>query len=546
MVCHLILTLVKTFEKKLSEILNCSDTTSRDNLLNDLSSTITSSDLSMISISPDMVFECLSNLGKDKSDGSSLTSNHLILAASSLSSYLANLFTVIIRHGYMPTAWRDCILVPIPKPLKDPAQSDSYRPIALAPNLSKVLEKCILLSFRSCFITSDLQFGFKPGFSTDLCSGVLKNVVSQYIHKGSKVYSCFLDASKAFDRVNHEVLLKLLLKRQIPCAILRFLFAWYRDQLLSVRWNSSLSSSFGVSNGVRQGGVLSPILFTIYIDELLLRLSKLGVGCHSGHYFGGSLSYADDIALLAPSPSALRALLHECEVYAREFNLVFNGSKTQLICFRLKSSVALPSNAFKFLGHSLTFAYSVTHLGHTLHFSLDDTADIVRVTSDMCRKANYLLHIFSPCDPIVKTKLVVSHCLSLYGSVLWSLKNKQLKSLEIAFNNILRKIWKLPRQCHTRILHLTANVQSLFNKIISMFSSFLSRALLLDSTLCNHVFLSSSLLSFTPVGYNEFYMQNFVKSYSNDDIICANSVLGNLYFDTIDSTNSILFSVCCD
>ena len=160
----------------------------------------------------------------------------------------------------MPTAWRDCILVPIPKHLKDPAQSDSYRPIALAPNLSKVLEK---LNFRSCFITSDLQFGFKPGYSTDLCSGVLRNVVSQYIHKGFKVYSCFLDATKAFDRVNHEVLLKLLLKQQIPCAILRFLFAWYRDQLLSVRWNSSLSSSFGVSNGVYQGGVLSPILFTI-------------------------------------------------------------------------------------------------------------------------------------------------------------------------------------------------------------------------------------------------------------------------------------------
>ena len=119
------------------------------------------------------------------------------------------------------------------------------------------------LSFRSCFITSDLQFGFKPGFSTDLCSGVLRNVVSQYIHKGSKVYSCFLDATKAFDRVNYELLLKLPLKRQIPCAILRFLFAWYRDQLLSVRWNSSLSSSFGVSNGVYQGGVLSPILFTI-------------------------------------------------------------------------------------------------------------------------------------------------------------------------------------------------------------------------------------------------------------------------------------------
>ena len=167
--------------------------------------------------------------------------------------------------------------------------------------------------------------------------------MSQYIHKGSKVYSCFLDASKAFDRVNHEVLLKLLLKRQIPCPILWFLFAWYRDQLLTVRWKSSLSLSFGVSNGVRQGGVLSPILLTIYIDELLLRLSKLGVGCHSGHYFVGSLGYADDIALLAPSPSALRALLHECEVYAREnldqrLSLFVSGLRVLLPCLLMPSS----------------------------------------------------------------------------------------------------------------------------------------------------------------------------------------------------------------
>ena len=76
------------------------------------------------------------------------------------------------------------------------------------------------------------------------------------------------------------------------------------------------SGSFGVTNGVRQGGVLSLLLFTVYIDELLLRLANCGVGCHFGRHFVGSLCYADDVALLVPSPFALRIMLSVCECFA--------------------------------------------------------------------------------------------------------------------------------------------------------------------------------------------------------------------------------------
>jgi len=98
------------------------------------------------------------------------------------------------------------VLLPIPKPGKDPASSDNYRPIALAPTLSEVLEWSILLKYRSSFITSSLQFGFKQGFSSDVCTGLVKNVIARYLFNDANVYGCFLDASKAFDRVDHSVL----------------------------------------------------------------------------------------------------------------------------------------------------------------------------------------------------------------------------------------------------------------------------------------------------------------------------------------------------
>ena len=70
---------------------------------------------------------------------------------------------------------------------------------------------------------------------------------------------------------------------------------------MQIRWQSSFSQPFGVSNGVQQSGVLSPILFTVYIDDLLLDLHQLGVGCFWKHHFVGAVYYANDVALLAPS-----------------------------------------------------------------------------------------------------------------------------------------------------------------------------------------------------------------------------------------------------
>jgi len=183
-------------------------------------------------------------------------------------------------------------------------------------------------------------------------------------------------------------------------------------------WGFCSSERFSISNthGVCQGGVLSPIMFTVYLDDLLADLENSGVGCFWNQHFVGAVCYADDVALLAPSPSALRHLLHICTEFAKSHSLVFNAAKTQLICFSQKPCTAnLDRVNLVFLDSALTFNSSVTHLGHILRSDLLDDDDIVAVTRDMCRKANCILHTFSCCDPVVKTNLLRSFCLSLYG-----------------------------------------------------------------------------------------------------------------------------------
>ena len=137
----------------------------------------------------------------------------------------------------------------------------------------------------------------------------------------------------AFDRVMHNLLFEKLLKNNLSPVVVRTLLSWYSDQLVSVRWNSAHSETFSVANGVQQGGVLSPILFTVYIDDLLSQLEDAGIGCYWNHHYVGAICYADDIVLLALSPSALRHMIHTCSIFTESHNLVFNASKTQLIKF---------------------------------------------------------------------------------------------------------------------------------------------------------------------------------------------------------------------
>ena len=95
--------------------------------------------------------------------------------------------------------------------------------------------------------------------------------------------------------------------------VLRLLLHMYMNQTLCVRWGHALSNLLGTINSVKQGGVLSSILFAIYTDGLLKRLHETGVGCHMGHHFSGALAYAVYITLLSPRRSGLANLVKECE-----------------------------------------------------------------------------------------------------------------------------------------------------------------------------------------------------------------------------------------
>ena len=302
--------------------------------------------------------------------------------------------------------------------------------------------------------------------------------------------------------------------------VVRFLLCWYTSQECRVRWGSCLSDSFGVSNGVRQGSVLSPLLFAVYLDGLLSELVECGVGCYWKNLFAGCLCYADDIVLLAPCPSALRIMLNICCKYASCHGLEFNKAKSQLICFR-HSARQDNNTAIYMNGHRLHFVDKVSHLGHILTFNLHDKDDIIRATNDLNRKANYILSSFKCVDPSIKCFLLKSFCLSLYGCVLWSLSSPDINIIQVALNHHLRRIWKLPRNSHSAICHCLGQVSAIRNVILKRFSSFCKSALSSSSPLTVSVFSDSCFLPYTFTGYNNMYGYQHVKLYSDQDVSSA-------------------------
>ena len=182
------------------------------------------------------------------------------------------------------------------------------------------------LSVLTAFFSSnDNQFGFKKSVGCSHAIYTVRNIVNRFIDGGSTVNLCALDLSKAFDKVNHSALFIKLMKRRIPIELLDLLVYWLNICFSCVRWDGVLSQVFKLEFGVRQGSVLSPFLFAVYIDDLI-DYRRHGISSFV-------ILYADDILLLAHSISALQTLLIACERELSWLDMKLNAKKS--CCMRI-------------------------------------------------------------------------------------------------------------------------------------------------------------------------------------------------------------------
>ena len=233
------------------------------------------------------------------------------------------------------------------------------------------------------------------------------------------------------------------------------------SQTMYVRWNNVMSSGFKVSNGVRQGGILSPYLFCVDADELSRMLNNVNASCFVGASLINHLMYADDLVLLAPSAAGLSLLLSACSYYGIEFDVKNPSAKTNvmLFCCNLLKYIPVPNVMLN--GVAIDNVSNCKYLGHCINDKLIDDDDMARQRKQIYAQGNALARKFYMCTETVRMSLFKSYCSSLYTSAIWC--NHRFESLRkfcVAYNNgfFSRTITFLPRDCSASLMFATRDL----------------------------------------------------------------------------------------
>ena len=411
-------------------------------------------------VTVDLVRKVLKQMKNGKNDALyDVQSDCLTNGPDALISHLTNLLKTFIVHGSVPYFVLICTLLPLVKDnLADITSSDNYRAIASGSLLLKMLDILILLLEGEKLQCDQLQFGFQAGASTSMCSWTATTVIEHYNQRGSPVYSCAMDLSKAFDLVEWVSLFKLLKDKGISPLFLRVLIFVYKNQYCDVKWNSSYSERFSVTNGVRQGAVSSPLLFSVYIDGLITLLRRSGLGCRIDRFYYGVLGYADDLLLLSASRSGLQAMVTICEKFAKLRKLKFSTnvdpvkSKTKCIIFTKVKKARENVAPIILNGDPLPWVSNVKHLGNVLESDNSMRTDCLAKRGAFIGKVNSLLQEFHYVDPQVMMKLLDIYVTAFYGSSLWDLYSSEVTRIFSSWNVTVRNVFKLPWTTHRYLI----------------------------------------------------------------------------------------------
>ena len=231
-------------------------------------------------------FDVLKAVKKLKPDKDGLLSfENFINGSDLLFVYASLLFTVMLSHSFAAPDFVISGIIPIPTGARIAlTESENYRSITISSLLSQIFDHIIIDNQVHSLSTSDYQFSFKSHSST-----MVNETIQYYYSNGAKpVYILLLDASKAFDKVSFYTLFNTLLDNKMYPRTVKLLYYMYTNHSCYVTWSNNRSETFNISNGVKQSGVISPLLFSTYIDNLCLELRTSGICCHVGLTYTGA------------------------------------------------------------------------------------------------------------------------------------------------------------------------------------------------------------------------------------------------------------------
>lgn len=293
-------------------------------------------------------------------------STHMIkLCFPVIGIYILHIINCCLEQGYFPESWKQSLIVPLPK-TPNPVDYSDLRPISLLPILSKILEKVIYQQLNEYLNEKNLlpvyQSGFRKGYSTTTALSCLCDDIITASDKGQATVLALVDFSKAFDTLNHKLLISKCKYFGFDTLALRWLDCYLTGRCQLVKIGSAVSESKSITSGVPQGSVLGPLLFLIYTLDLSNTITQCKIQCFADDTQIYYSFESKDYLRAADIINQELASLHD---YASQHNLRMNPAKTKAILFcSKKHRTFLKASMNLYLeNESIQFASRVKNLG---------------------------------------------------------------------------------------------------------------------------------------------------------------------------------------
>ena len=213
--------------------------------------------------------------------------NHLKFSNANVLKLIVEFYNACLIHSHIPSSMLKGVITPrLKNKFGNKKDSSNYREVMISTNFMKCLEYLLLPSLIAHSNISPMQYGYRSNTSTTLAVATLKEVLHKYIRRGNSVYSCFLDLSKAFETVNHDLLIQKIRNSGLKGYMTTIIHKMLTKSTSCVNYFGHFSKSWSVSKGVRQGGVLSAYLFSIYVDQILREVSRMPAWHQQDQYTG--------------------------------------------------------------------------------------------------------------------------------------------------------------------------------------------------------------------------------------------------------------------
>ena len=393
-------------------------------------------------------------------------------ASDSFLKFIVCFLNACYNHCYIPGEMLNGDVNPVIKDTKGNAcESSNYRPVMQSSCFLKIIEMHVLDIFEEKIHFNARQFGFRRGASTTGACYLLKETVNKYLKGKGKVFSAFIDLSKAFDKVDHFILGNTLLDRDLPIDLVLLVIHYLRNQKAKVVWDGEIGKYYNINEGVRQGGILSPFLFKLYIDSIISEISELEIGCRLGFTRINILAYADDIVILGDTKEALEILYYKLSNHLNKLKLIMNTSKSKCMIFD-SSRFEMDVSEINLHNDNLECVSVYKYLGHMVERNLDDVRDIEYRLSQFYSKFNVIIRKFKGVSLETILFLFNSYCLPDYGLPLWNVSEIASKHIfkvfRIAFHNAFKKM------TGAYMFHSSHDVMQMCNQFLfEHYSSFL-------------------------------------------------------------------------